>query len=88
MNRFRKYRLSRELDTTATGKLLYLFLLDAVDANGKITISHRRIGETLGIKRGTVSRNLRMLHERGYIDVVPQFHEDGGRAANKYFLLD
>ena len=88
MNRFRKYRLTRELETTITGKLLYLFLLDAVDANGKIVISHRRIGETLGIKRGTVSRNLRMLHERGYIDVVPQFHEDGGRAANKYFLLD
>ncbi len=88
MNRFTKYRLAGELETTVSGKLLYLFLLDTVDANGKITISQRRVSESLGLSRGTVSRNFRRLHRRGYIDIVPRFHEDGGRAANQYLILD
>lgn len=89
MNKFTKYRLAGELETTVSGKLLYLLLLDIVDGNGKITISQRRISETLGISKGTVSRNFRKLRNRGYIDVIPQFHDDdGGRAANKYIVLD
>jgi DNA-binding MarR family transcriptional regulator len=88
MNRFTKYSLAGELETTVSGKLLYLFLLDTVDANGKISISQRRVSESLGLSRGTVSRNLRRLYKRGYIDIQPQFHEDGGRAANKYIVFE
>ena len=88
MNKFTKYRLAGELETTISGKLLYLMLADIVDADGKIKIPQRRISEALGITKGTVSRNLRRLHNRGYIDIVPQFHDDGGRAANKYVLID
>lgn len=88
MNRFTKYQLAGELETTVSGKLLYLLLLDTVDENGKIVIPQRRISKALGITKGTVSRNLRNLYRRGYIDIVPQFHDDGGRAANKYIVLD
>jgi DNA-binding MarR family transcriptional regulator len=88
MNKFTKYRLAGELETTVSGKLLYLMLLDIVDADGKIIIPQRRISEALGISRGTVSRNFRRLERRGYIDIVPQFHEDGGRAANKVIVLE
>ena len=88
MNRFTKYHLAGELETTISGKLLYLFLLDAVDSDGKIVISQRRVSESLGISRGTVSRNFRRLHRRGYIDIIPQFHDDGGRTANKYYVMD
>lgn len=88
MNKFTKYRLAGELETTVSGKLLYLFLLDIVDAEGKIIIPQRRISEALGISKGTVSHNFRRLYKRGYIDIVPQFHDDGGRAANKYILFD
>jgi DNA-binding MarR family transcriptional regulator len=86
MNKFTKYRLAGERNTTVSGKLLYLFLLDVVDAEGGIMIPQRRISETLGISKGTASRNLRKLRNSGYIGIVPQFHEDGGRAANKYIL--
>lgn len=87
MDRVIKYRLAGELETTVSGKLLYLFLLDAMDASGSVTIPQRRVSQQLGICRGTVSRNFRRLHKRGYIAIVPQFHEDGGRAANKYIVL-
>ena len=88
MNKFTKYRLAGELETTVSGKLLYLMLLDTVDAEGIIIIPQKRISEALGISRSTVSRNYRRLYNRGYIDIVPQFHEDGGRAANKIVVLD
>ena len=88
MNKFTKYRLAGELETTVSGKLLYLLLLDIVDGDGKIIIPQRRISEALGISKGTVSRNFRKLYRRGYIDIIPQFHEDGGRAANKIIVLD
>ncbi len=88
MNKFTKYRMAGELETTVSGKLLYLLLLDIVDADEKIVLPQRRISEALGLSRCTVSRNLRRLRNRGYIDVVPQFHDDGGRAANKIIVLD
>ncbi len=88
MNKFTKYRLAGELESTVSGKLLYLMLLDIVDAEGKITIPQRRISEALGISKGTVSKNFRRLYRCGYIDIVPQFHEDGGRAANEIIVLD
>ena len=88
MNKFTKYRLAGELDTTVSGKLLYLMLLDIVDADGKIKLSQRRISEALGINRSTVSRNLRRLYRHGYIDIVPQFHDDGGRASDQIVVLD
>lgn len=88
MNRFTKYQLAGELETTVSGKLLYLLLLDTVDEDGKIIIPQKRIGKALGISKGTVSRNLRRLHRRGFIDIVPRFHDDGGRAASKYIVLD
>ena len=86
MNKFTKYHLAGELETTVSGKLLYLLLIDIVDADGKIIIPQRRISEVLGISKGTVSHSLRRLYLCGQIDIVPQFHEDGGRAANKYVL--
>ena len=89
MNKFTKYRLVGELETSSSGKLLHLLLLDIVDTEGKITIPQRRISEALGISKATVSRNLRRLQRHGYIDIVPQFREDdGSRAANKYILFD
>lgn len=88
MNKFTKYLLAGELETTVSGKLLYLMLLDIVDAEGKITIPQRRVSEALGISRSTVSNSFRRLYKRGYIDIVPQFHDDGGRAANKIIVLD
>jgi DNA-binding MarR family transcriptional regulator len=86
MNSFTKYRLAGELKTTVSGKLLYLILLDITDADNAVVVPQRRISEAIGLSKGTVSRNLRKLREGGYINVIAQYHSDGGRAANKYIL--
>jgi len=79
-----KYKLCGEVDTTVTGKLLYLILDELANKNGEIIIPQRKISDALHISKGTVSRNLRRLRDGGYISIHPQYHSDGGRAANKY----
>lgn len=86
MNKIAKYKLCGEVTTSISGKLLYLILMDITDENNAVSIPQRRISEVLGISKGTVSRNLRKLRDGGYINVIPQYHSDGGRAANKYIL--
>lgn len=84
MRKLSKYKACGEVDSTVTGKLLYLILDELADKNGEIIISQRKISVALHISKGAVSRNLRRLWEGGYIDVLAQYHSDGGRAANKY----
>ena len=86
MKELLKYKICGEVDATATGKLLYLVLIELVDRSGEVVIPQRKISDVLHISRGTVSRNLRRLREGGYIDIQPQYHSDGGRAANKYMV--
>ena len=83
-----KYRLAGQLDSTISGKLLYLLLLDTVDTQSKVQLSQRRISEALGISQTTVRRNFHCLRRGGYINIVPQYHDDGGRAANQFVVLD
>jgi DNA-binding MarR family transcriptional regulator len=87
MNKLSKFKLCSEVKTTATGKLLYLLLVEIANRNGKIIIPQRRISNALHISKGTVSRNLRCLRDGGYLEIYPQYHSDGGRAANKYYVL-
>ena len=70
MNKYTKFKLVGELETSISGKLLYLVLLDVIDESNKIVIPQKKISEALGISRNTVSRNLRRLGRRGYIDVI------------------
>lgn len=84
MKKLDKYKLCGEVDTTITGKLLYLILIELANRNGEVVIPQRKISNALHISKGTVSRNLRRLCDGGYIDTFPQYHSDGGRAANKY----
>jgi DNA-binding MarR family transcriptional regulator len=86
MNNMTKYRLCGEIDTTVSGKLLYLILLDITDADNAVIIPQRRISEITGLTKGTISRNLLKLQNRGYISITAQYHSDGGRAANKYVV--
>jgi len=82
-----KYRLAGQIDSTISGKLLYLLLLDTVDTQSRIQLSQRRISEALGISQTTVRRNFHRLKRGGYIDILPQYHDDGGRAANQFVVL-
>ena len=87
MNRLSNYKSCGAVDTTITGKMLYLILCDLADQNGEIIVSQRKISDTLHISKATVSRNLRRLRDGGTIKVCPRFHNDGGRTANKYIVL-
>lgn len=87
MNNFTKYRLAGGLEATASGKLLYLILLDVIDDKNKAVIPQRRISEALGLNRKTVSKNLRRLQDGGYIVIEPTYNEYGGRMPNKYYVL-
>ena len=87
MNKLTKHKICGELNTTITGKLLYLILDDLADQNGEIIIPQRKISDALRISKATVSRNLHRLRDGGYIYIDPRYHaEGGGRAANKYIV--
>jgi DNA-binding MarR family transcriptional regulator len=86
MYKLNKYKLCGDIDTTVTGKLLYLILNEFANQNGEIIIPQRKISNALHISKGTVSRNLRRLEKIGAISIMPTYHNDGGRAANKYII--
>lgn len=88
MNKYTKFKLIGELDTTISGKLLYLVLIDVIDEENQITIPQRKISNALGISKSTVSKNLRKLGSKGYIDVIPTYNECGGRMPNKYVVRE
>jgi DNA-binding MarR family transcriptional regulator len=87
MNKLSKYRNCGHINTTITGKLLYLVLDDLADNNGAVIIPQRKICNALRISKSAVSRNLRRLEHTGAISITPTYHYDGGRAANKYRIL-
>ena len=87
MKKLHKYKICGDLDTTVTGKLLYVILGELANKSGEIIIPQRKISDALHISKSTVSRNLRRLRDGGYIDIQEQYRsDDGGRAANKYVI--
>ena len=86
MNRITKYKMCGYFDATPMSKLLYVVLDELAGESGEAVISQRRVCEALRLSRSAVSRNLRKLEHEGAISIKPTFHNDGGRAANKYIL--
>ena len=86
MQNLSKYRLAGTMDATPSGKLLFMILMDLIDMDNAVVIPQKRISETLGLSKGTVSRTLRKLEKPGYIGITAQYPSDGGRAANKYYI--
>ena len=87
MKKLAKYKIVGDIDTTITGKLLYLVLDELANKSGEIVIPQRKISDALHISKGTVSRNLHRLRDGGYIDIQARYRsDDGGRVANKYIV--
>ena len=76
-------RLCGTVKVPASGKLVYGLLLENAGADGA-RISARQMGRVLGISSSAVRANIKRLKAGGYIAAFPQFHSDGGRAANLY----
>lgn len=81
-----KYKVIGSLAVPPNGKLIYSLLTDNADENGELQISIKEIGRSIGISRRAVSNNLHCLGKSGFIRAIPQYHPDGGRAANKYIV--
>jgi len=86
MKKLSKYKICGEINTTITGKLLYLVLDDLANRDGEVTIAQRKISGALGISQSTVSNNLCRLRDNGFISIRSQFNSDGGRSVNKYIV--
>lgn len=86
MKKLSKFAPCGMINTTISGKLLFLILDELANKNGEIIIPQRKISDALRINKSTVSRNLRRLRDGDYIDIYPTYHSDGGRAANKYII--
>lgn len=86
MSKLSKYKSCGFIKAPISGKLLYLVLDNVAGKNGSVIIPQRKISKTLGISRSTVRRNLRRLERIGAIRIIPTFHCDGSRAANKYII--
>jgi len=80
---FISMRMCGTVDCTASGKLIYGLLLENAGTDG-VRISVRQMGQALGISKTAVRNNIKRLKESGYISALPQYHSDGGRAANFY----
>jgi DNA-binding MarR family transcriptional regulator len=87
MNKITKFKMCGYFDTTPAAKLLYIVLDELTGDGGEIVVSQRRISDALQLSRSAVSRNLHRLEHAGAISIMPTYHSDGGRAANKYYVL-
>ncbi|MGI6189937.1 MAG: hypothetical protein ACOYI1_09500 [Caldicoprobacteraceae bacterium] len=81
-----KYKGIGALNVPPNGKLIYCLLSGYAEENGEIQIPVRTISQNLKISRRAVTFNLHCLEKAGHIRIVPQYHSDGGRAANKYIV--
>ena len=87
VNKLAKFKVCGEVETTSTGKLLYLVLGELANHNGEIVIPQRKLRDALHISKSAVRRNLHRLRDGGYIAIQVQYRsDDGGRSANKYVV--
>jgi len=79
-----KYKILANLKGNSSMKLLYGYILD----NGidEITVSYRKLGKEIGMKKGTVGCNMRKLRDVGAIKIQSRYSDDGARLSNKYIV--
>ena len=85
-DRVSEFKAVGKMNTTISGKMLYMLLNELADKNGVVNISHRRLSRILGINKSTVSKNLRRLEKSGDIYIRSRYTRDGGRLANEYIV--
>ena len=66
--------------------VVYMYLRDRADTEGKCWPGINRIAADLGLSRSTVKRALGDLEKGGWLTRVPRSRENGSRTSNLYFL--
>jgi hypothetical protein len=87
LSRTAKYIVCGQFRLTGNAKLLYCYLTDSVNGSQQLTMSSRKIAAVIGISRSAVSQNMHRLERSELIGISPQYPVDGGRMANKYYVL-
>lgn len=70
------------------GKVVYMYLKDRADSEGRCWPGIRTIAAELGLSRSTVKRALDELCSAGLISKSPRWRENGSLSSNLYRLLE
>ena len=75
----------RELPHRA--KLVYLYLYDRMDKEGKAWPGLNTIARDLSMSRSTVKRAIQDLEKEQLLRKEPHYRENGSATSNRYFLM-
>ena len=67
-------------------KLVYLYLHDRVDKDGKAWPGLNTVAADLSLSRSTVKRALTDLERCGYLSKLPRYRPNGSNTSNLYTL--
>ena len=67
-------------------KVVYMYLHDRADAEGKCWPGIKRIASDLNLTRSTVKRALADLAQHGYLKKLPRYRANGSHTSNLYFI--
>lgn len=85
MSYFEKLYRNDELPQRA--KLVYLYLYDRRDSEGKAWPSVKRIAKDLSISEKTARRAIQDLEKAGLIRKEYAYRRNGSHTSNRYYLL-
>ena len=74
----------RELSHRA--KVVYMYLCDHADAEGKCWPGIKTIATDLNLSRSTVKRAINDLEKHGYLEKKHRFRENGSYTSNLYTI--
>ena len=76
-----------DLDLSPSDKLILILLANnANDETGDCFPSQTYLANRSGMSRGSVNRVIKRLVVAGFVDIIPQYRDDGGRRSNRYRL--
>ena len=76
-----------DLDLPPSDKLILILLANnANDETGDCFPSQSYLAKRSGLSLGHVNRVIKRLKSEGFVDIIPQYRDDGGRRSNRYRL--
>ncbi len=79
----------KRLDLEPLDKLVYICLLRYADNNSREAFpGQERIANDIGIKRNRVIKAIKVLNEKGLIEVKKRFDKTGSQKSNLYIVYD
>lgn len=73
-------------DLPHRARVVYMYLRDRADKDGKCWPAIPTIGRELGLSRSTVKRALKDLIRAGLLSKEPRYRENGSNSSNLFIL--